>query len=542
MVIGTVAQPAAELLRSACEGPAAARFASLFTDATNLRALWNSLWLSGLTVIIAAVIGVPLAWLLAPIGRTGRVLMGIALTPLLLSPVLGTLSFHFLFGVGGVIRRVFPNALPDFQGQWAVLIVHALTLYVYFLLFVAAAMERMDHSLIQAARTLGASRWKAFQTVTLPLLRPALSAAAILTFMSSMASFTAPYIFGGSERYLTTAIFVARKDDPALASALSVLLAVISVAASATMRWSPESAASGTKGTALELRLSPAERGLRAVAGMVVIVPLVLPVMTFVLLSFKPFGRIGSGALLSDLTLEHYRTVFASLLESRAVGPAADLLPSIGRSAAFAVVATVIDIGVALAIVLVRPHSPKAWRAALEWLAMLPLAVPGTVVAIAIIGAFARHGPFGAGPPLIGTASILVLAYFVRHLPVQLRATVAALAQLDANLPAAARTLGASPIRALVTVTLPLLGPGIVAGATMGIVTNMGEFVASILLYTPSTTPASVAIYSEFSNGSFGVAAAAGVLLSLTAAVLVAAARLWFPGRRGGPGSSINSA
>jgi iron(III) transport system permease protein len=145
------------------------------------------------------------------------------------------------------------------------------------------------------------------------------------------------------------------------------------------------------------------------------------------------------------------------------------------------------------------------------------------VLALALLEAFATAGPFGIGPPLAQSAAILPFAYFVRNLPLVVQATSSAAAQLPPSMPEASRTLGAGPLQTVRRVTLPLILPGVAAGATMAFVIATGEFVASILLYTPRTQPASVAIYAEYSQGAFGTAAAAGAILM---AVVLAVAGL----------------
>src|SRR5262249_47453735 len=156
---------------------------------------------------------------------------------------------------------------------------------------------------------------------------------------------------------------------------------------------------------------------------------------------------------------------------------------------------------------------PARWRYGkrfLSILALLPIAIPGTVLALALLESFASSGPFGVGPALAQTAAILPFAYFVRNMPILVQATTASAAQLPGSLPEAAPSPGPGPFRPFARVTFPLIFPGVAAGALMAFLVATGEFVASILLYPPKTTPAAVAIYGEFSQGEFGTAAAAG--------------------------------
>jgi iron(III) transport system permease protein len=414
----------------------------------------------------------------------------------------------------------------------AALTVHVLTMFVYFFMFVSAALERFDWELVAAARSLGASRPRAFFTVVLPLLRPALLGASALTFMASMASFTAPWVFGGGERYLTTAIFIARMDDPPAAAALAVVLALASLACASLFRRTREPLASASKGAPpAPLRRSPVAIAARTLLAAVLVLATLLPLATLVLISFKPQGRIGDEPLLSGLTHAHYRAILASVFAGGRAGPGGELAASIGRSLAYSAVATVANVAFALALVLGVPERWRATKRVLVAVSMLPIAIPGTVLGLALLQAFATGGPYGLGPALAQSVAILPFAYFVRNLPILVQAASAAAAQLPASLPEASRTLGAGPARTLFRVTLPLMAPGVAAGAVMAFLIATGEFVASILLYTPRTQPASVAIYAEFSQGEWGTAAAAGVVL-IVVVLAVAATVMLVLGRR----------
>jgi iron(III) transport system permease protein len=165
----------------------------------------------------------------------------------------------------------------------------------------------------------------------------------------------------------------------------------------------------------------------------------------------------------------------------------------------------------------------------LEALTDLPWAVPGTVFAIALATAFSVNAPLSGRVLLVGTAWILPLAYLVRSLPVTGRAVLAGFRQLDPSLEECAATLGAGPGRILRRVTLPLLMPALVAGASLAFVTSLGDFVTSILLYTYDTRPISLEILASLRQAELGVAAAYGVLL-----MAASAAVFWIAGKRGG--------
>jgi iron(III) transport system permease protein len=143
---------------------------------------------------------------------------------------------------------------------------------------------------------------------------------------------------------------------------------------------------------------------------------------------------------------------------------------------------------------------------------MLPWALPGTVVAINLITAFANPSIFALGRVLVGTFAIVPLAYFVRFTPLVFRSTAASLSQLDESIEEAARSLGATWWTVFRLIVLPLLYRGIMAGAILAFVNGIGEFVATILLYTPQYRPLSIAINDELYYANYGTAAALGVI------------------------------
>ena len=167
------------------------------------------------SVIAALIVGIPLAFLLTRTEFRGRrLLSGVATLPAALPPLVGVLAFLFLYGESGVItrivQRVFHLAEPPWtlSGLSAVIFVHAYTMYVYVFLFVSAGLERYDTTLDEAATGLGASRALLLRRVTLPLLTPSIAGAMLLVFMSALGSFSAPYVFGGGARVLSTQILV----------------------------------------------------------------------------------------------------------------------------------------------------------------------------------------------------------------------------------------------------------------------------------------------------------------------------------------------
>ena len=204
-----------------------------------LESIFASVGVSVLTVLFCAVVGVPLAFLFErytfPARRAFAML---AALPLVLPPLVGTVAFIFLCGESGILARLVQSAFHLEHSPWslrgwpALLLFHTYTMYPFFYVLTGAGLTRIDAALAEAARSLGATRTRVLTRVLLPQLTPSLIAAGLLTFMTSMASFSAPLLFGGGVRVLTLEIYTARqRGDATLAITETVILAAISLSA-----------------------------------------------------------------------------------------------------------------------------------------------------------------------------------------------------------------------------------------------------------------------------------------------------------------------
>ncbi len=376
--------------------------------------------------------------------------------------------------------------------------------------------------MMEAAASLGAGPWATFRRVTLPLLAPALWGAALLTFMTALASFSAPYIFGGGFRVMTTQI-VATKLNGDLPTAMleTVALAILAIAGFAVVQRSEGNrlVTSVGKGTAPPLKAiaHPLARRAAGVLGWTLGVVLLLPHLTLIVVSLVPAGTWTTEAVPPVWSLGNYGALFT---EPERLRP---LLNSLWMAAA----ATAGAVAVAALAAHLAIRRRVALRRTIETLLALPWAVPGTVVAIALATLFSVRSPLTGRWILVGTAAILPLAYLVRSLPLTGRALLAGYRQLDPSLEEAAESLGAGRWRRLWRVTLPLLKPALAAGASLAFVTALGDFVTSILLYTYDTRPISIEILSSLRLDDMGVAAAFGVvLMGVSAAALGVGARV----------------
>ncbi|MFN2571429.1 MAG: ABC transporter permease [Gemmatimonadales bacterium] len=486
-------------------------------------ALWASVWISLVSVVLAAAIGIPLAFLFEWFDFPGRKTLGALIAlPVVLPPLVGVIAFLFLYGESGFIARAVQAALHLEQAPWrlqgavAILLVHAYSMYVYFYLFTRAGLARLDVSMLEAAQALGAGRRATLWRVIVPLLRPSLAGAAMLTFMTSLGSFSAPYIFGGGFRVMTTQIVATKLNgDLPLAMVETLALALVAVLGLVLLRRTEGDDILVALGKGIAPRPRPIRRSgvrrLATAAGWGLAVLLLLPHLTLMLVSLVPYGAWTTEIIPPVISFDNYRRLFS---EAERLRP---MLNSLWMAAAST--AAAVALALTGAWLVVRKRS--VLRRAIEGLLALPWALPGTVFAIALAITFSVRAPAQLRFVLVGTVVLLPLAYLVRALPLTSRGVLASYRQLDPSLEEAAASLGAGRWRTLARVTLPQLRPGLAAGASLAFVAALGDIVASIVLYTYETRPVSIEILSSLRLAETGVAAAFGVVLMIVSALVL---------------------
>jgi iron(III) transport system permease protein len=499
-----------------------------FQSNAQINAIAGSITLAILSVIAAGILGTGVAVLLTRWEFPGRRFCQVlALLPIALPPLMGVWAFKLLFGVGGripfALHEWFGVPARDFwlQDLAGVLIVHAMTMYPYFYLTVSAALMSADVSLEEASYSMGASRARTWLRVILPMLTPAVVAASLITFMSSMASYTAPLLFQYTN-VMTQQIVIAKSNgDMRLASIIATMLALISIVFLAVIRiyeqrkiYRTQSKGGGRQRSTVT---SPLARVVVALIAIPLTLLLVLPIIMILVLSLTAKGGWLATVLPTEYTLEWYAQMFSGI----------DFWRPVTNSLLMSLIAVggAVVLGAGAAYVMSRLKFRG--KLVLDIAIMLPWALPGTVVAINLITAFADPSPFALGRVLVGTFAIVPLAYFVRFNPLVFRSSFASWSQLDPNLEDAARSLGATWRYAFRKVVLPLVSRGILAGALLAFVDGVGEFVASVLIYTPQWTPLSIEINNQNYQGNIGTGAVYGMIqVVLVLGVLIVTRRM----------------
>ena len=493
---------------------------------TDREALTTSIVISLASVVASVMIGVPLAFLLSRFEFPGRkVLKAVATLPAALPPLVGVIAFLFLYGESGLVTRALQRMLGmdeapwRLTGVWAIIFVHAYTMYVYVFLFVSAGLDRFDTTLDEAASGLGASSWQRLRRVTLPLLTPALAGSMLLVFMTSLGSFSAPYVFGGGIRVLSTQIVASKLNGSmGLAYVETTVLALSAVAGLLLFRWLEGKRKYTSSGKGAATRRVFGSRRTRIIAAalsIVTVVILVLPHLMVVLVSFARDGTWTTQVLPPEYTFDNYRRLITD----------SQLWKPIMNSVWMALTATAANVVVCFIAAYLIVMRKFGGRRLLEILTALPWAIPATAIALGLAATFNRNDPLSGRILLVGTFWILPLAYFIRNIPLVSTAVESSLRQMDASLEDAARGLGASWWLTMRRVILPAARPGLIAGALLAAVTAVGEFVASVVLYTHANRPISLEILAQLRALAFGTAAAYSVLLILLVLVMTLTAR-----------------
>jgi iron(III) transport system permease protein len=510
----------------------------IFHDPQLVRGMMNAIAIAVVVTVLCLAIALPLGVLSVRYEFPGRGLLGgLMLAPLVLPPFVGAIGVRLLLGRLGpltVLLGMGSGAGFDWLGKFragGIILVEVLHLYPILLLNVQASLASIDPSMEQAAANLGAGRWKAFWRITMPLIRPGIFAGCTLTLIWSFTELGTPLMFGFNT-ITPVQIFEQVTDvaDNPLPFALVVVTLAVAVGmyliGKVLLGHSYDSAAVKASVAATPKRLA-GWRGIAACVPFVAILALaLLPHASVILTSISGTGQWYRSILPREFTLAHYR---AALGDELAV-------PSVINSAIYASLATVVGVAIGLGVGIIAVRSKLRDRGIIDALSMLPLAVPGLVLAFGYlaISVGLKQKYQDRLPVWLNVqempAVFLVIAYATRRLPYIVRSAAAGLEQTPVDLELAAANLGAGRGAVLRRITIPLIMANLIAGALLAFAFALLEVSDSIILaqkeaYFPITR-AILELSQRLGDGVY-IASALGVwamiLLSLT---LLAANRL----------------
>ena len=486
-------------------------FKRIFDMWTFRTAIGNTLKVGFMVGIGSALIGLLFAYVEVYVKVRGKFMGGlfkvVSMLPVVSPPFVLSLSIIMLFGKSGIITRyllhIYDNSV---YGFWGIVIVQTMTFFPVCYLMLRGLLKNIDPSLEEAARDMGASRWKVFTSVTLPLMLPGLGNAFLVSFIESIADFANPMIIGGSYDTLATTIYlqITGSYDKPGAAAMAVVLLCITLAMFIVQKYYLERKTAATlTGKASRARMLIEDKSVKTpltilcalAAGFVILMYICVPIGAF----FPTWGF-----KFFPLTTKWFELVFTRYHGFQAFRDSFVL--SLISAPITALLSMIISY-----LVVKRKFKSKGF---IEAVSMLAMAVPGTVLGVGYIRGFS-NGVFNTGflQGLYGTGLILIIVFVVRSLPTGTRSGISALRQIDKSIEESAYDMGADSFKVFMTVTLPLIKDSFLSGLVTAFVRSITAISAIILLVTPQFLLITVQINEFAEKGSYSLACAFATIL-----------------------------
>ncbi len=475
-------------------------------------AITNTLYVGFFVGVLATAIGLLFAYVEVYVSLGSRIISGlfkiVSMLPVVSPPFVLSLSVIMLFGKSGIVTRhllgIYDN---NVYGFWGIALVQTLTFFPVCYMMFRGLLRNIDPSLEEASRDMGASRWKVFTSVTLPLILPGMGNAFLVTFIESIADFANPMLIGGSYDTLATSIYlqITGAYDKQGAAAMAVVLLFITLIMFIVQKYVLEAKSTATlTGKASRARMLICDASVR--------IPLTIICALLALFVVVMYACVPIGAMFKTwgydfhLTFKWFQQVFSIHHGFQAFRDSFVL--SLIASPITALLSMIISY-----LVVKRKFVGKGF---IEAVSMLAMAVPGTVLGVGYIRGFSG-GLFHQGylQWLYGSAAILIIVFVVRSLPTGTRSGISALRQIDKSIEESAYDMGANSFTVFMTVTLPLIKDSFLSGLVTAFVRSITAISAIILLVTPQFLLITVQINEFAEKGAYGVACAFATILIL---------------------------
>ena len=469
------------------------------TKSDNIRTLANTIWLGVFVSAVSTFIGFLFAYADAFLKIRFKALFNtLAILPIISPPFALSMSFIMLFGQQGfVTRTILGLKETNIYGFGGLATVQVLTFFPVAYLVLAGLLRQIDPAYEEAARNMGASRGHIFRTIVLPLVRPGIANSFLLVFIQCVADFGNAMVIGGNYNTLAAQIYMQAMGnyDMKGGTALATVLLTISVLMFVIQKYwvGDKSYVTVTGKPSRERELNSDPLPLFFVG-----VPcLLVSLFILILYALIPYGSlVNLWGIDYTPTFKHYQYII-----DLGVKPILDTT----WLALLSMPVTGI-LGMVIAFLIVRKRF--LGRGFIEFSSLLSMAIPGTVIGVGYVLAYNK-------PPLVltGTATIIVLSFVFRSMPVGIRAGIASLQQIDPAIEEAAQDLGASSFKVFTSVTIPLIKSAFFSGLIYSFVRSMTAVSAVIFLVSASYSLLTVSIMSQVDGGKLGVAAAYSTVL-----------------------------
>jgi iron(III) transport system permease protein len=489
-------------------------FADFFRNSLFQESFANSLYVSAMSVVVASLIAMPLAYFTTRFNFGGAALIQtLGVIPLIMPPFVGAVAMQLLFGANGSVNLLLDEHLgftiPFMEGLNGVILVESIHYFPFILINLSAALNNIDRAMEESAQNLGAYGMRLFRRIVFPLAMPGYVAGAALVFIKVFDDLGTPLLLNVNNMLAPQAFL--RITSIGIVDPMGYVISVILVGFSLLSLWisllalkdKDYSTVQKGGGGLMRRDLRPWEK---AGCYAVVIVILLLVLSPHFGLALLSFGTVWSFAVLPDgFTFDHYITIFGTASQF------------ITNTLLYAGLAALFDVILATGIAYVVWRTNLVGRKWLDYGATAALAVPGVVLGIGYLRTYHAFEVPIVNEPLASWWVIIVVAMTIRRLPYALRACMAAIQQVSVMLEEAAENLGATKSRTVWRIVVPLMSGGILAGFVTSFATASVELSATIMLVAKeSDAPLAFGIYEFMQSASGrGPGAALGIIAVL---------------------------
>ena len=480
----------------------------------NMKILRNTLLLGVVTALISVVVGFIFAYVTTYMKiRFKKIFDFIAILPIISPPFVVALSAILLFGrVGLITRGLLGIKNAEIYGFHGLVLVQSLSFFPIAYMMLVALLQRIDPSVEEASRDLGASRYRVFTSVTLPLMAPGLANAFLLVFIQSIADFANPVVIGGN--FTTVAVKIYQEGignyQFGTATALAMILLTISITIFVLQKYyvSKKSYVTVTGKVSRHRDLITSRKIVAPATGVLLFFTLFV-IMMYILIPIGSFVKLWG--VNYTPTLEHYKY---------ALKP--KLFQPVLTTTSLAVIATPVSGILAMIIAFLIVRKTFFGKSFIEFTTIMALAIPGTIIGLGYVISYNKtYGLFGIHiiPPITGTAFIIIMAFIIRSLPVGVRSGITSLQQIDPTIEEAANVLGASSRKVFTSVTIPMIKNAFLNGLIFTFARSMTLVSTVIFLISARYKLLTTTIMAQIDVGKMGVASAYCTILIIIVSI-----------------------
>ena len=499
------------------------QYIAFFSTPVMITALKNTITVGILTVLTCMLVGVFMAFYTQYYKtRFAKLINIILLTPFVLPGVIIVIAFIQLYSEMGIINQALKLLLNlekppiKFFGINGIIFVHTFTQYIYFYINTKIALRFLDYSAVESARSLGASKFQVFKDIIFPHLKPAILTSAFMTFATGVSSFSAPYLIGSGYRMMSTQILQSKMNNQMqMASVQVVLLMGISVITMLLYNFYSKQniVAKNTRNITMKkvvIKNKSLSLAMNLCAYLIILF-IITPILGIVVLSFADSSSWMMKIFPDEFTLGNYKRIF---LQKRILSPVKN---SIQMSLIAAGGASLIAIVSSYLFIKDKGFLSKV----LNFLIIIPMAIPASTLGVNLITAFNKKHIFLFNNSLVGTYSILPIAYVIATITLVSRSTYTAFTNYNPEYDFASRNLGASNNQTFRWIFIPIVSSGIISGFSLAFMRSLGEYTISALLYGVHNKPLSIAMVNALHDFDIGISMAYGGIIILLGTVFL---------------------